>query len=249
MDTTTTRRRLAALGAVGGAVALSMGLATPTAHAASTAPGTGPVPITCTLTTNFVTKTYHWTADISTNARATVPVSSLIAAPTVKATITTDTAYADDVRKQLLKPSSFLAGVGNTLPYATSGPVLLPGVRLAPLMAIPSTPIPASGPITTTATGLGSLETTTSTPGVVRLAASKLTVSWTTNTLVLTAGSCTFDTPNPAFATITVGPPVDGGVAAGDGGNTLTAAGLGVGAVGLVGAGATVLVGRRRRRG
>ena len=67
--------------------------------------------------------------------------------------------------------------------------------------------------------------------------------------LTLVAGTCTFDTANPAFATITVGPPVDGGIAADGDGNVLTTAGLGVGAVGLLGAGATVVLGRRRPRG
>ena len=206
--------------------------------------------MTCSLTTNLKTKTYHWTADISTNAPAAVPVSTIVGIPKVTAKITTDAAFANDMRALgLIHPKSFLAGVGNTLPYKASGPVLLPGSRVAPLLGIPSTPIPASGPITTTATGLASLETTTSTPGILRLTAAKLTVSWTTNTLTLVAGTCTFDTPDPAFATITVGPPVDGGIAADGGSNALTTAGLGVGAVGLLGAGASVVLGRRRRRG
>lgn len=250
MKRTTTRRRMATVAGLGGALALSVGLAAPAAHAA-TAPGTGPVPITCKLTTNFVTKTYHWTADISTNAPGSVAKNTFIAPPTVKAKITTDVAFANDVRSLglILHPTSFLAGLGNTLPYKTAGSALLPGLRVAPVLAIPSTSIPASGPIVVNATGLASAETSTSTPGNISLTASDpLGVTWTTNTLVLIAGTCTFDTPNPAFATIAVAPLPDGGIADTSSSGLMTQAGLGLGAAGLLVVGGTVIAGRRRQR-
>ncbi len=151
------RRTLAGvgtLGLLGGTVMLGLGALSTSADAATSAP----LKFACKATV-FGTELDQgtWTAAVTVNLPAQVTVGSTIPAPAISAKVTTSTSAADTLRGLGITSVDGSSAAG----YTVSG-----AARTANL-TIPTTPVPSSGGLITTATGSGQSETAPATPGSI----------------------------------------------------------------------------------
>lgn len=233
-----TKKKFAALGAVAGALAISLSSA-PSADAATSAP----LDYNCEATVfGSVIPQGIWTATVTSDQPASVEVGASIPAPNISAAVTTSDSAANTLR-----------GLGETNVSGTSvAGYTLGGESRTANLTIPNTPVPAAGKLTTTASGSGQAETAPATPGTIDVKVGDFTANiqtykGTTPDLVLPVKCTLVAGQNTSLGTIAVVPKNDGGIAAGDSGNTLTQAGIGIAAVGALAAGGAVAFGRRRK--
>lgn len=148
------RRTLTGLGAVGivaGTFALTAGLSVPAANAATIS-----LKYHCTASVFGADLDQGtWTAAVTVGLPNTVNIGDAIPAPKVTAKVTTSAASGDTMR-----------GLGVKSVDGTSDAAYTFGsTKATAKLTIPSTPVPASGPVVTTASGNGAAATAPSTPG------------------------------------------------------------------------------------
>lgn len=125
-----------------------------------------------------------WTAVITATMPTSVSPGDSIPAPTITAEVTTDAGSGDNLRA--LGVTS-VSGTSSA-PYTVSGDAVNPGTRAADL-TIPTTPVPASGGIVTTASGAGAAETAGAATGQITATVGSFKATLQTNLAPLYA-SC-----------------------------------------------------------
>ncbi|WP_446666152.1 DUF6801 domain-containing protein [Flexivirga sp. B27] len=187
-------RALTACGALGLATGLTLcGVAftSSPAHAATTTE----LSYSCSAPAIGLTFTDPWTVDVETDYPTSVAAGAALHTTYLNADVT----LGDDAAIQFRA-----LGVGSwsgsaKLSYAVSGAVTTPGDRSAEL-TVDTTTMPATGPVTTTATGTAADETAAAEPGTATVAAGDLTADLTTDAGVPIQIECSL--PDNADATI-----------------------------------------------
>lgn len=170
-------RRTLAKGAAWSVPVIATAAAAPAASA-SVVPGSstvGPLNYSCVVSLNGAAlPAAAWTATITASTPTSVSPGDAITAPTLNASVTTDAGSAANLRA--LGVTS-VTGTSDA-PYTVAGDVVSPGTRAASL-TIPSTPVPASGAITTVASGAGAAETAGSATGSITASVGNFTATLT----------------------------------------------------------------------
>lgn len=153
-SSTKSRRTLTGLGTVGivaGTIAITAGLSAPAATAATIS-----LKYHCTASVFGADLDQGtWTATVTVGLPNTVNIGDAIPAPKVTAKVTTSAASGDTMR-----------GLGVQSVDGTSDAAYKFGsTKATAKLTIPSTAVPASGPVVTTASGNGDAATAPSTPG------------------------------------------------------------------------------------
>lgn len=172
-------RRTLAKGAAWSVPVIATAAAAPAASA-SVVPGSssiGPVDVVCDVTVPLLgAQTYTWSLTLTATTPTSVAPGDSIPAPSLSASVTTDANSASGLR---LLGATSVDGTSSA-PYTVTGDVVgSPASRTASL-TIPSTPVPASGALTTTATGAGFGETAGSaSPGAITVGVSPFDIDIT----------------------------------------------------------------------
>ncbi|WP_050668380.1 DUF6801 domain-containing protein [Luteipulveratus halotolerans] len=185
-------RRLGGAAVVTGALAVSMvGLSSGDAHAATA------VKYDCKATVfGTVIPQGEWTAEVTVDVPAKVEPGEAIPAPAVTAKVTTSTAAADTLRSLSVKS---LSGT-SAAKYTVDGTA-----RTADL-TVPTTSVPATGPVVTNASGTGAAETAPSEPGTIEVKVGDFTADLKTDSGLGLPIECALKPgQNTTIATIQVG--------------------------------------------
>ncbi|MFC6704145.1 DUF6801 domain-containing protein [Flexivirga alba] len=260
-----TQRVLGACGALGVAAGLTItGIAVSgPAHAATTTK----LAYTCSAPAIGLTFSDPWSVSVQTDYPATAPAGASFTSTHFDASVTA----GDDAATQFraLAVNSWSGSV--KFSYAVSGAVASPGDRSSTL-TVPTTTLPATGPVVTEAKGAAAPEHAGDKPGTATVTAGDFKASLTTDSGVpveidctLAAGqdatvasvdvtaaspsSSTSPSSSPSSTSATTGPPIitDGGTSNGNDTGILIGAGVAAAGVAVLGAGAArrLRVGRK----
>lgn len=172
-------RRTLARGAAWSVPVVATAAAAPAASA-SVVPGSssvGPINVVCDVTVPVLgAQTYTWSLTLTATTPTSVAPGDAIPAPSLSASVTTDDNSAAGLR--LLGVTS-VDGTSSA-PYTVTGDVVGSPVSRTASLTIPSTPVPSSGALTTTASGVGSGETAGGTsPGAITVGVSPFDIDIT----------------------------------------------------------------------
>jgi hypothetical protein len=141
-----------------------------------------------------------WTAKVTSALPTKAKRNAIIKAAKITAKVTTSKTAADTLRSLKVKT---VKGT-STAAYTATGAIVSPGKRTAAL-TVPTTTVPKSGTLTTTATGTGKAEKAGSKAGKITVTVGSFTAKLTTDSGFVLPVSCTLvKGQKPTLATIAV---------------------------------------------